>query len=409
MQTLPIEQENPEIYTVSRLNSTVRLLLESSYPHIWVEGEISNFAAPHSGHWYFSLKDANAQIRCALFKGNQRQLGFIPKDGMHVLVKGRISLYENRGDFQLIAEDMEERGEGKLRRAFEILKKKLGNEGLFDSIHKKALPKFPKQIGILTSATGAAVCDILHVLQRRYRPANIIIYPTLVQGQLAAPNIKEAIELANTRNECDVLILARGGGSLEDLWPFNEEIVARAIFASIIPIISGVGHEIDFTIADFVADVRAPTPSVAAELATPDKAELLTSLSRNEQHLSIMMRNVLNRLKEKVSWHETHLHQQHPKRQLSEKMQRLDYLEASLTQLHLRLVHQLKTDFLRLSAKLDALSPLATLMRGYAIAMTQNHQNIVDSEMVDTGDVITVRLMRGMLECDVLRKIKYEK
>src|SRR3990167_11367189 len=267
MQTTTHEAQT-EVYTVSRLNNEVKFILEDRFPWVWVEGEISNFAAPHSGHWYFSLKDNTAQVRCAMFRGQQRKLIFTPKDGMHVLINARVSLYENRGEFQLIAESMEERGEGKLRRAFEMLKKKLETAGLFDPLHKKKLPSFPKQIGIITSETGAAIADILTILKRRFPSIPIIVYPTLVQGTLAAPSIVKALKTANRRNECDVIILARGGGSLEDLWAFNEEIVAYAIFESDIPIISGVGHEIDFTIADFVADVRAPTPSAAAEMIT---------------------------------------------------------------------------------------------------------------------------------------------
>src|SRR3990167_2179819 len=226
MQIIDLEQDE-SIYSVSRLNSEVRTLLENTFPLVWIEGEISNFAAPNSGHWYFSLKDANAQIRCAMFRGNQRKLNFLPKDGLHVLLRARVSLYENRGEFQLIAEYIEDRGEGKLRRAFEALKKKLQLAGLFDPAHKKTLPAFPRHIGVITSPTGAAIRDILTVLKRRYPCASVIIYPTLVQGTAAAPHIVNAFQIATRRNECDVLILARGGGTLEDLWSFNEESVDR--------------------------------------------------------------------------------------------------------------------------------------------------------------------------------------
>lgn len=445
MQTIDIEQRQ-EIYTVSQLNNEVKFLLEDTYPHIWVEGEISNFAAPGSGHWYFSLKDTSAQVKCCLFKGNQRKLGFVAKDGMHVLIRARVSLYENRGDYQLIADFMEERGEGKLRRAYEALKKKLEQAGLFDPAHKKPLPLFPKSIGIITSATGAAVRDILHVLKRRYACAPIIIYPTLVQGSTAAPTIANAIEIANRRNECDILILARGGGSLEDLWPFNEEVVAHAIFKSTIPIISGVGHEVDFTIADFVADKRAPTPSAAAEIITPDGAELLQLFNRHQSHIAKQIHSKLNALKQHLTWTQKHLAQQHPKRKLIEKAQRLDFCELTLVQLQTRLINKLQTQvkdldnklhrqipthrinamehkiniyqqkllssvtaklnkqkisLANVAAKLDALSPLATLTRGYAIAADQNHHVLRDANEVQVGDTVNIRLLKGSLDCKV--------
>jgi exodeoxyribonuclease VII large subunit len=440
---LDIDQEET-IYTVSRLNSEVRLILEESFPYVWVEGEISNFAAPNSGHWYFSLKDAGAQVRCALFRGNQRKLGFTPKDGSHVLIKARVSLYENRGEFQLIAESMEERGEGKLRRAYELLKKKLEAAGLFDLAHKKTLPVFPQQMGVITSPTGAAIRDILTVLKRRYPLVSVIIYPTLVQGETAAPAIVKAIQCANQRKECDVLILARGGGSLEDLWPFNEEIVAHAIYQSQLPIISGIGHEVDYTIADFVADKRAPTPSAAAEMVTPDKIELEQRLLRQQQILSRLMRAKLVNTTQQLSWMQKHLYQQHPKRRLTEKMQRLDFYELTLVQLQNKLLTKLRTKLhdldarlqrrspntsiiqlkhqLRLAqqqlqnvmltqlqkqqttlanaaAKLDALSPLATLSRGYAIATTRDGHILHDASLVKAGEEIHVRLNKGSLDC----------
>ncbi len=448
MQTIDIEnieQRETPIYTVSRLNNEVRLLLEKGFPLIWVEGEISNFAAPHSGHWYFSLKDAGAQVRCAMFRGNLRKLGFLAKDGMHVMIKARVSLYENRGDFQLIAEDMEERGEGKLRRAFELLKKKLEAAGYFDPAHKKALPTIPKQIGVITSATGAAIRDILTVLKRRYPCVPILIYPTLVQGETAAPAIVNALQTANRRNECDILILARGGGSLEDLWPFNEEMVAKAIYESQIPIISGVGHEVDFTIADFVADKRAPTPSAAAEMITPDSTELLLLLKRQYQQIVRQIQLKLTSTKQQLTWINTHLNQQHPKQRLTEKMQHLDFYELTLAQHQTRLlnqyqmqlkectarlhrhiplhrIHQLQnqmhlqeqqlinlihlrvsekqTKLTNASAKLDTLSPLATLKRGFAIA-TKKKKIVRDMNDVNPGDEIQLQLSNGIMDCRV--------
>lgn len=438
--------QTEEIYTVSRLNNAARFLLEDAFPLIWIEGEISNFAAPNSGHWYFSLKDQTAQVRCAMFKGNKRNLTFVPKDGMHVLLRARVSMYEQRGEFQLIAETMEERGEGKLQRAFEELKKKLQLAGLFNPEHKKAIPTFPQQIGVITSATGAAIRDILTVLRRRFPCVPVIIYPTLVQGATAAPTIVNAIQTANERKECDVLILARGGGSLEDLWPFNEEIVAKAIFTSQLPIISAIGHEIDYTIADFVADIRAPTPSAAAEIATPDMMELKEKLARQEECIWQRSKDKLHRLKEQLGWVEKHLAQQHPKRKLQEKMQRLDYFEITFAQLITRLLskkqkslneldnqlrhasptrnihlqrqriaqlqHQMNTLVVRLvnaqkhslashAAKLDALSPLATLQRGYAIVTDSHDQLITRASQVKLADKVQVKLQEGELVCEV--------
>lgn len=439
-----------EIYTVSRLNQDVKFLLEDHFPLIWVEGEISNFAAPHSGHWYFSLKDAAAQVRCALFKGSQRKLGFVPKDGSHVLIKARVSLYPNRGEYQLIAEYMEDRGEGKLRLAYELLKKKLEAAGLFNITHKKKLPSFPKQIGIVTSATGAAIRDILTVLNRRYPCVPIIIYSSLVQGKTAAATIAKAIQTANRRNECDVLIVARGGGSLEDLWPFNEELVAQALFESQIPVISGVGHEVDFTIADFVADVRAPTPSAAAEIVTPDRDELLQLFRQYADRKQRHMRQKLQAWKQQLIWLEKQLAQQHPKRQLTDKMQRLDRCEVALIQQQQRVLTRLETRLNNLSsqldkhlpsyklnqltnqlsllsstlmhliaseikkqqaslahmaAKLDGISPLATLGRGYAIVTRENHV-LKHANNTHVGDQIRVTLMQGQLDC-VIESIKH--
>lgn len=437
-----------EIFTVTRLNREVRFLLEGTFPPLWIEGEISNFVAPHSGHWYFSLKDETAQVRCAMFKPQNRRFNITPKDGMHVLIKARVSLYEGRGDFQCLVEHIEEAGVGKLQKAFEALKTRLAASGLFDPIHKKPLPTLPNCIGVITSPTGAALRDILHVLKRRYACAPVIIYPTLVQGELAAANIVRAIEMANQRNECDAIILARGGGSIEDLWPFNEEIVAHAIFKSNIPIISGVGHEIDFTIADFVADVRAPTPSAAAELLTPDNQALLNQLEQLKNQLLRCMKQSLTQSQQYLSWLDKQLQQQHPKRRLIEKSQKLDHYEATLIRLmyakistHYSTLNTLQTDlhkntpihlirdlnhhikisehrfealmqqklrslqhsFIELATKLDTLSPLATLQRGYAIA-TYDQKVITSSEQVKTGDNIDVRLGEGWLGCVVETK-----
>ncbi len=419
--------QNREIFTVSELNATVRNVLEGSFADLWIEGEISNFASPGSGHWYFSLKDANAQVRCAMFRTSQRKVNFTPKNGTHVLIRARVGLYEARGEFQLIADFMEERGEGKLRRAFEALKKKLETAGWFDEAHKKTLPEYPKCIGIVTSPTGAAVRDILTVLKRRYPCVPVIIYPTLVQGDTAAPTIAGAIRTANERRECDVIIVSRGGGSLEDLWPFNEEIVAKAIFESHLPVITGIGHEVDFTIADFVADVRAPTPSAAAEIVVPDRLEMLLTLRRHAHHITRHMNQVLGSEKQRLGWLEKQLQQQHPRRKLAEKMQLLDFYEARLQQLAPRLriqrlqqtlqhqTHQLtgnianiiqtnQSSLAEAAAALNGMSPLATLKRGYAIATGADDKVLHNSSQVNTGDNIRVKLAQGTLACHVTHK-----
>lgn len=436
-----------EIYTISRLNREARFLLEGSFPPLWVEGEISNFACPYSGHWYFSLKDSTAQVRCAMFKRENQRLSIKPQDGMHVLAKVRISLYEGRGEFQLIVEELEEAGLGKLQKEFEALKKRLAEQGLFAAQHKKQCPAFPNTIGIITSPSGAAIHDILNVLKRRHPAIGIIIYPTLVQGEQAADNIVKALQVANQRNECDVLMLARGGGSIEDLWPFNEERVAHAIFNCTIPIISGIGHEIDFTIADFVADLRAPTPSAAAELVAPDCTELLRMLLQKEAVLLTACRKKLQYLNQHVHWAKKHLEQLHPKNRLAQKSQQLDLLELQLVRLLHQLLnlqqtklHSLAVKLQQLSpmphlqalqhqtilqnnqiqiamqsvlqkyqvflsnaaAKLDTLSPLATLKRGFAIVTcVENKQILHSSKQVARGDQVEVRLSEGTLQCTV--------
>src|SRR5438874_763465 len=258
-----------DVHSVTRVNREVRALLERGLPVLWVEGELTNFSQPASGHWYFTLKDREAQLRCAMFRMRNALVGFTPSAGAQVLVRGRVSVYEARGEYQLIVEHLEEAGVGALRREFERLKAKLAAEGLFALERKRGLPRFPRRIGVITSPSGAALRDILHILARRFPPAPVLIYPTAVQGAAAAPALVAALEIASGRAEVDVLILARGGGSLEDLWAYNDERVARAIYASRLPIVSGVGHEIDFTIADFVADARAPPPAAGSALEAP--------------------------------------------------------------------------------------------------------------------------------------------
>ena len=280
-----MQNSTSNIFTVTQLNYSVRHLLEVELGQIWLTGEISNFSQPVSGHWYLTLKDENAQVRCAMFKMKNLRVNFRPQNGMQVLVRASVSLYEPRGDYQLIIESMQMAGDGLLQQQFEGLKMKLAAQGLFAQEHKKPIPKFVKRVGIITSPSGAALQDILHILNRRDPSLQVVIYPTLVQGKEATQDIIDTIRLANQRKECDVLIVGRGGGSLEDLWCFNEEMVAYAIYQSELPIISAVGHETDVTIADFVADLRAPTPSAAAELVSRDQQEIVRQL---QHHLNIV-------------------------------------------------------------------------------------------------------------------------
>jgi exodeoxyribonuclease VII large subunit len=353
----PAREPERDVYTPGRLNREARALLERGLPSLWLEGEISNLSRPSSGHWYFSLKDESAQLRCAMFRQRNLMARFTPKDGMHVLTRGRISLYEPRGEYQFIADHMEEAGEGLLRRRFELLKNKLAAEGLFEAARKKALPRLPKRIGVITSPTGAAVRDVLNILRRRFCTIPVLIYPVQVQGASAAGQIAATIRKASARAECDVLILARGGGSLEDLWAFNEEVVARAIFDCAIPIVSGVGHEVDFTIADFVADVRAPTPSGAAELVAPDcnewtrHVELLGRRVRNA-----MIRGLASRQQTFV-YLERRLAQVHPGVELRQRAQRLDELEQRLVRCVRHGLSQRRSTLGELAAHLRHRSP----------------------------------------------------
>ena len=436
------------IYSVSQLNQSVRLMLENQLGAVWLTGEISNFSQPVSGHWYLSLKDENAQVRCAMFRMKNLRVSFRPTNGMQVLVRANVSLYEPRGDYQLIIESMHLAGEGLLMQQFEALKLKLAAEGLFAQHLKKNLPHFSKAVGIITSKTGAALQDILHILQRRDPSLKIIIYPTAVQGKDAATDIAKMIELANQRQEVDVLIVGRGGGSLEDLWCFNEEMVARAIFHSHLPVISAVGHETDVTIADFVADVRAPTPSAAAELVSRNQTELLQQLQYRRQRLEIALDRLFAEKQQKLRHLSLRLHNQHPQAQLriqqqlitqlSHRLQqslrhrwqktaenltalsmrlyknplplRLQQYEQQLAQLKVRLNSHMnltlslqQKQLAHLCGKLDSLSPLKVLARGYSI--TQNQQNFTIRSMkdVNVGEQIKTRLPDGDIISQVIR------
>ncbi len=446
----PPPRAERDVYTVSRLNKEVRLMLESGLPLLWLEGELSNFAAPASGHWYFTLKDSQAQVRCAMWRQRNSSVKFRPKDGLSVLVRARVGLYEPRGEYQLIVEHLEEAGEGALKREFEKLKAKLAAEGLFAAERKRALPPVPRRIGVVTSPTGAAIHDILRVLRARFPVAAVLIYPTAVQGAAAVPEIVRAIEAASRRNECDVLIVARGGGSLEDLWCFNDERVARAIAACRVPTISGVGHEVDVTIADFVADVRAPTPSAAALAATPDKSTWLESLALLEVRFSGAMGRYLRGQNLALGALAQRLQISHPGARLAQHAQRLDDLEQRL-RLSLRgnlvLRHrQLETLATRLwrenprhrlealcsraaalrqrlggamvthlraltqrlslaSRTLDAVSPLATLGRGFAVVSRADDGTLLrDAAQVPVGTEIEARLSKGRLRATVTQR-----
>jgi exodeoxyribonuclease VII large subunit len=393
-----------DVWTVSRLNREVRLLVETGLGALWIEGEVSNLARPASGHVYFSLKDAGAQVRCVLWRSAAVKLSFAPQNGMQLLIRARISVYEPRGEYQLVVDFAEEAGEGALRRRFEELKARLRNEGLFEAAAKRPLPQLPHRIGVITSPSGAAIRDILHVLERRCSTVPVVIYPVPVQGEGAAHKIAAALELANQRAECDVLILARGGGSLEDLWSFNEEIVARAIRASAIPVVSGVGHEVDFTIADFAADRRAPTPSGAAEIVVPDAAEWLARLNKDAGRLHNAMARRLALKAERLDWQVRRLTVAHPGNRLRQLSQRLDELE-------LRLRRAARAGLERLAARTDAaartlqmVSPLATLERGYAIvARVPDGAILREAGQVEPGDKIEITLARGSLRARVTR------
>jgi len=390
-----------EVYTVSRLNREARVLLETGLPPLWIEGELSNFARPSSGHWYFTLKDADAQVRCAMFRSANLRVRVAPRDGLHVLLRARVSLYEARGEYQLIAEHLEEAGEGALRRRFEELKARLAAEGLFDAALKRALPRLPRRIGVVTSPTGAAIRDILHVLARRFPAVPVLIYPVPVQGAGAADAIAAAIRLAAARRDADVLILARGGGSLEDLWAFNEEPVARAIRDSAVPVVSGVGHEIDFTIADFAADLRAPTPSGAAEVVVPDRAEWLRALDASRERLARAWRRAAGQSRERLAWLARRLELTHPRTRLAARAQRLDELEARLGR---ALRRELAAAGARLAAAartLHAVSPLATLERGYAIVTRADGGVVRAARDVVAGDEVHARTAAGSFAATV--------
>jgi exodeoxyribonuclease VII large subunit len=448
--TLQLDFEGArEVLSVGALNRRARLLIEQSLGLVWVEGEISNLSQPSSGHMYWSLKDAQAQVRCAMFRQANRRLDVRLENGQQVLVQARVSLYEARGDYQLIVDHVEEAGEGLLQRQFEALKRKLAAEGLFDTERKRPLPRLPERIGVVTSPTGAALRDVLIALGRRFPATRVLIYPTSVQGEGAPAAICRALALADARRDCDVLILTRGGGSLEDLWAFNDERVARAVAAASLPIIVGVGHEVDFTIADFVADVRAPTPSQAAELAVPNAADFLAGFEHSFARLTRAMRQHTIATARTADHLLHRLYRAHPGVAVRARHQRLDELEARLRRglervvaerrarlgrvstriaaanprlrlmaarerwrdQHARLGGALRTHIERLSRRtelaareLKALSPLATLERGYAIVARRDDATLVtDAGRAPAGTELEIRLAKGRLGARVDR------
>jgi exodeoxyribonuclease VII large subunit len=386
-------QDKITILTVSRLNALLRELVEDNFMQVWVEGEISNYSFPASGHWYFSLKDAEAQVRAVMFRAQNRLLGFTPENGMRVVCRGRVSLYPQRGEVQLIVEGLEPRGVGGLQLAFEQLKNRLAGEGLFAVERKRPLPAFPRVVGVVTSATGAAIHDILQVLRRRGAGVCVLLRPVRVQGEGAAREIAAAIAELNRQGEAEVLIVGRGGGSLEDLWAFNEELVARAIHGSKIPVISAVGHEVDHTIADFVADLRAPTPSAAAEMVARGRLELEGHLDHLVMRLAAQMRRRVDFGRERLNG--LHRRLRSPRESLALARQRRAELARRLSQ---AMDRRLKERAWRLSAlaeRLNDLSPLRTLGRGYAIVSRTGAEVVRDAAVLTPGERVSLRFARG--------------
>lgn len=399
MKILNSPMNQREILSVDDLNKQAKTLLEQNFARVWVEGEISNLARPSSGHLYFTLKSEKAQVRCALFRFSQNKISNNIKDGMQVLVSAKLSLYEGRGDYQLIISQLEPAGDGQLKIAFEHLKAKLEKEGLFALERKRELPSLPKHVGVITSATGAAIRDIISVLRRRFPLMPVTIYPTQVQGEQCAEDIRRALCLAINDGQADVLIIGRGGGSLEDLWGFNDEALARAIANCPIPTVSAVGHEVDFTICDFVADCRAPTPSAAAELISPDIRKWVeawnNALSRC-QYFIVKQCQLL-------SQHFEHLRKRltSPSAKLESQAQQLDSIEVRLQQAILYKLHSCHQQYHATGRALHAISPLATLARGYSITQTEQGQIITSADMVSKGDEVQIRLHHGDLLCEV--------
>lgn len=436
-----------EIYSVSSLNSSVATMLEQAFSWVWVEGEISNLAQPASGHLYFSLKDSSAQVSCAMFKGRNRSLTFLPENGLQVLVRAKVSLYQPRGNYQLIVDRMEQAGDGALRRQFELLKTRLEAEGLFAESAKQAVPELPEGIALITSKTGAAIHDVLSVIGRRFPSIPVTLFPVPVQGVDSAPAIVNAIKrigehVENGQLNCNVILLVRGGGSLEDLWSFNEESVARAIFDCPVPVVCGVGHEVDVTIADYVADRRAATPTAAAESVTPDQTAWLQTFDWYQQRLQQLLHEKISRHRERVLWTHRRLQHQHPENQiqrlstraedltkrllrygqamivqrqhklsaskaslyaqtpimrLKQSRQAIRFLNSKMQQSALNSFSNKSTSLGNLARTLNAISPLQTLERGYSITLDDKGVAILSVDQLKTGDTIKTRLHKGQV------------
>jgi exodeoxyribonuclease VII large subunit len=397
------EPRAAKIFTVTELNAAVRDVLESTLASVWLEGEISNCRTYPSGHTYLTLKDENAQVSAVLFRGSAQAVKFKPEDGLKVVVFGRVSCYEKRGDLQVVIVTMEPREIGALQLAFNQLKEKLSKEGLFDEERKRPLPRYPQRVGVVTSLQGAAIRDILSVLGRRWNGLEIIICPVRVQGDGAAAEIAGALDALNALSPApDVILAGRGGGSIEDLWAFNEEIVARALARSSAPIISCVGHETDFTIADFVADVRAPTPSAAAELCVPDQQAVLADLAGFEERLSMGLGQLVKRLSERLARAASHPLLQNPLRLYEEPTRRVDELTARLQSAINFNLERAQKSLKYEAGRLDMLSPLKVLSRGYAIAQIWPQGEIIkDAAQAKPGDWVRISLSRGHLDCEV--------
>ena len=402
INSTPINSSKPneaKVFSVKEINRLVRELLEQSFPSFWISGEISNFISASSGHWYFSLKDDEAQVRCTMFKNKNMAADWVPKNGEKIEAKCFIGLYEARGEYQLNIELIRHAGAGLLSEAFNQLKEKLLKEGLFEPSRKKPIPQFPKSIGVITSPTGAAIEDILITLKRRSPHIPIFIYPSLVQGKEAPSAIVKAIETANTRMECDVLILARGGGSIEDLWAFNEEIVARAIVASKIPTITGVGHETDTTIADFVSDLRAPTPTGAAELVTSHTVELIKTIQAYKNQLNKMMASVIRELMQKIDYLEKRLIS--PRQQIQRQKEQIHQYIQRINQNMKNAMIQYRLNIDKLKLNLDHLSPHAVLSRGYSIITNVDGQIVNNVNQLKLDDKIHIQLNHGQADANI--------
>ena len=444
---MDINQNRP-VLTVSALNKQARLTIEERFQMVWVTGELSNFARPRSGHWYFTLKDSGAQVRCAMFANSNRRVQMQPTDGQQVLIRGRVSLYEGRGDFQIIADQMEPAGEGVLRQAFDALKVKLADEGLFARERKRPIPEIPKHIAVVTSPTGAALQDVLAVWQRRFPTLQVTVIPTAVQGPEAEAQVLRALNAAS-KLTVDAILLTRGGGSLEDLWTFNLESVARAVAASQTPIVSAIGHEIDIAITDFVADLRAPTPSVAAELMVPDGQEMLQNIDGEFRHLSVLMEGQLrerqlqlDKLNLRLVSPESYLQQawmrlddlsnriarsaeqtlaatanqygnlhkrfinQSPSFALTRAKEKLHRLEASLEDGMNRHLQSQNRSIAMLARMLDGMSPLHTLGRGYAFLRDDSGTLITHTKHAAVGDAMTAQLQDGTISATITEVTK---